>query len=150
MKKFVVGIVAVFALLYAVALAIPINPDEQRPGTRLSGNLVADPHPDWSYLEDRQKIWVQTNTWYLIPHSVTTISFVSDNELYVPCGWCAEKLWPKYVAADPHVTVKIGDNLYERVAIKIPEESERRRILNVPPGEATPDFDLYRMDAPNG
>ncbi len=148
MKKIIVGIVAVCALLYAVALAIPISPDEQRPGTRLSGELVTDPNPDWSFMQERQKIHVQTNTWYLIPHSVTTVSFVADNKLYVPCGWCAQKRWPKNVAADPNVTLKIGDKLYQRVAVKIPEESERRRILNIPAGEATPNFDLYRMDAP--
>jgi len=150
MKKALIVLVATLALLYAVALAIPIDPDERRPGTRLSGTVVEDANPDWSFLANRQQVYVQTNTWYLIPHSVTTISFVSDNELYIPCGWCDGKQWPKNVDADPRVTVKIGDNIYPRVAVMIPEEEEKRRILNVPSGEPTPDLVLYRMDPPSG
>lgn len=150
MKKTLTIIIACAALLYTAAVAIPISPDEQRPGTRLSGTVVDDLNPDWSFLTERQKVHVQTSTWYFIPHSVTTISFVANNELYVPCGWCEQKRWPKNVAADPNVTVKIGDRLYPRVAVKIPEEAERRRILNIPNGEPTPNFELYRMDPPTG
>ena len=146
MKKVVMSVVVVLVLLYATALAIPLNPEEQRPGTRLSGDVVEDANPDWSFLEPRTKIHIQTNTWYLIPHSVTTISFVADNQLYVPCGWCEKKRWPKNVAADPSVTVKINDKLYPRTAVMIPEESERRRILAIPDDEPTPNFALYRMD----
>jgi hypothetical protein len=148
MKKIIVGLVVVLVMLYATALALPLNPEEQRPGTRLSGERVEDLNPDSSFLEPRTKIHVQTNTWYLVPHSVTTVSFVADNKLYVPCGWCATKRWPKNVAADPNVTVRVGNKLYDRRAVVIPQEDERRRILNIPSGEPTPDVTLYRMDPP--
>ena len=148
MKKIVISVVAVLVLMYATAAAIPLNPEEQRPGTRLSGDIVDEANPDWSFLEPRTKIHIQTNTWYLIPHSVTTMSFVADNQLYVPCGWCEKKRWPKNVAADPRVTVKVANKLYKRVAVIIPEESERRRVLDIPEGEPTPNFALYRMDPP--
>lgn len=148
MKKILIIIVSTVALLYAVALAVPIDPEERRPGTRLGGTLVDEANPDWSFVENRQQVYVQTNTWYFIPHSVTTISFVADDELYIPCGWCEGKQWPKNVAADPRVTVKIGERLYRRVAVKIPQEADKRHILNVPEGEPTPDFTLYRMDPP--
>ena len=148
MKKIIIGPLVVMVMLYATALALPLNPEEQRPGTRLSGERVEDLNPDWSFLEPRTKIHVQTNTWYLVPHSVTTVSFVADNQLYVPCGWCATKRWPKNVAADPKVTVRVGNKLYDRLAVVIPQEDERRRILNIPPGEPTPDVALYRMDPP--
>ena len=147
MKKITIIVALVVTLFYAAALAIPLDPDEQRPGTRLAGNLIDDKNPDWSFMTERQKIYIQANTWYFIPHSVTTISFVADNELYVPCGWCASKIWPKYVAADPHVTVKVGDNIYRRKATKITSEPAKRKIMSVPEGEPTPDFELYRMDA---
>jgi len=147
-KKVLIIVVTTIALIYAVAVAVPIDPEERRPGTRLGGTLVDEINPDWSFVENRQQVYVQTNTWYLIPHSVTTISFVAGDALYIPCGWCDGKRWPENVAADPRVTVKIGENLYRRVAVKIPGEAEKRRILSVPEGEPTPDFVLYRMDPP--
>jgi len=147
-KKILMIVVTTIALVYAVAVAVPIDPEERRPGTRLGGTLVEESNPDWSFVENRQQVYVQTNTWYLIPHSVTTISFVAGDELYIPCGWCDGKRWPKNVAEDPRVTVKIGQSLYRRVAVKVPEEAEKRRILSVPEGEPTPDFVLYRMDPP--
>ena len=148
MKKVLTIVGVIVVALYLLALVVPINPDEQRPGTRLGGTMILEENPDWSFMSDRQKVYVQTSTWYLIPHSVTTISFVADNQLYVPCGWCAQKRWPKNVAADPAVMVRIGDKLYPRIAVKIDQESERRRILSIPAGEPTPNFELYRMDPP--
>lgn len=148
MKSLATVIITLLVLLYVAARVIPIEPDEQRPGTSLSGTLVETPNPEWGFVEDRQKIYVQTHTWYGIPHSVTTIAFVADNVLYVPCGWCDTKRWPKNVAADPRVTLKIGSRLYRRTAVHIEEERLKRAILNVPPGEPTPDWALYRMDPP--
>jgi len=149
MKKVLIILLASITLFYAGAVALPIDPADQRPGTRLSGTIVDQSNPDWSFVQDRQEVLIQTNTWYLIPHSVTTISFVVDNEFYIPCGWCETKRWPKNVAVDPSVTLKIDDNLYPRTAVKIAQESEKRRIMSIPEGEPTPDFELYRLDPPS-
>ena len=148
MKSIVTVIVTVLVLIYVAARVVPIEPEEQRPGLSLSGTLIDNPQPNWGFVEDRQKIYVQTNTWYGIPHSVTTISFVVDNTLYVPCGWCDTKRWPKNVAADPRVMVKIDGRLYPRTAVRIEDEATRRTILSVPADEPTPDWALYRMDPP--
>ena len=146
MKKVLMITLASVALFYAAAVALPIDPADQRPGTRLSGTVIEEPNLDWSFMQDRQEVQIQTNTWYLIPHSVTTISFVVDNQFYIPCGWCATKRWPKNVAEDASITLKVGDNLYPRTAVKIAQDSEKRRIMRIPDGEPTPDFELYRLD----
>lgn len=148
MKKVLLGVVVLLVLLYAGALAIPIDPDEQRPGTRLSGSLVEDTNPDWSFMQPQQKVWVQTNTWYLIPHSITTISFVMDGELYIPCGWCGSKRWPKLVADNPGVTVKVGDKLYRRTAVKVTDEAFKQQVLQALGGREITDLEIYRMDPP--
>ena len=122
-RKLLFGALTIVVVMYFAAMAIPINPDEQRPGTRLPGNLVTDTDVDWSFMQPRQKVYVQTNTWYGIPHSVTTVSFVIDGELYIPCGWCATKRWPKNVAADPDVLVKVGESLYPRRAVEVTEST---------------------------
>lgn len=150
MRKFLMIVTAILLLLYGTALSITVEPEERRPGTRLDGMLVITAPDDWSFLGPSQRIFVQTNTWYQIPHSITTNLFVIDDQLYVPCRECAAKQWPKNVAADPRVILKIGDKLYPRWAIRIEDEAERRRLLNVPAGEPTPDRDVYRMDPRTG
>ena len=148
MKKVLTIVIALLAVLYAGALAITIDPEEQRPGTRLSGTPVDEANPDWSFMTDQQKVWLQVNTWYQIPHSITTISFVIDGELYIPCGWCDTKRWPKLVADDPNVTVKIGDKLYRRTAVKVNDEAFKQSLFNAPGAPEIPGVELYRMDPP--
>ena len=91
MKRVLIVTVAILASIYAVALAFPVDPDEQRPGTRLGGEVVDEEHPDWSFMTPQQLVYMQTSTWYFIPHSITTTTFLADNELYIPCGWCDTK-----------------------------------------------------------
>lgn len=149
MKKILIVTLVAVSLLYAAAVALPVDPADQRPGTRLSGTVIEESNPDWSFMQDRQEVQIQTSTWYLIPHSVTTISFVVDDQFYIPCGWCATKRWPKNVAEDPSITLKVAENLYPRTAVKIADEGAKRRILSIPDGEPAPDFELYRLDPPS-
>ena len=132
-------------VLYLIALAVPIDPAERRPGFRLSGVTTEAP-ADWSALiRPRTKIWVQTNTGYGLPHSVTTISLAIDGDLYVPCGRCAEKRWPRNVERDPDVVVKVGDALYPRRAIRVEDERILQRAFRGARGDMSGVW-LYRMD----
>ena len=142
MKKVGLGIVLIIIIAYVLALLIPINPEEQRPGTSLSGALVEEVNVDWSFLPPRAQIYVQTSTWYGIPHSVTTTSFVDGGVLYVPCARCDGKRWPKNVASDPNVLVKFGDHLFPRTAELVTDMAVKHRILNDRHAEVA----LYRMN----
>lgn len=116
-------------VLYLSALVVPIDPQERRPGTRLSGTIVEAP-ADWSAsIAANPKIFVQTKTWYGIPHSVTTVSFALDGALYVPCARCPPKRWPKNVARDPDVVLKIGSSLYERRAVRVEDPALLQRLF---------------------
>lgn len=97
---------------YTFAVLLPMDPIEQRPGTTLSGLLAQNPISDWSTLKEQELVYVQANTWYGIPHSVTVRGISHEGELFIPCGRCAEKRWPKLVAADPKVTIKAGGYLH--------------------------------------
>lgn len=149
MKKAALGLIVLLVILYGVALAVPLDPEEQRAGTRLSGALAEDQAPDWSSLYGGpKKIWVQTRTWYGIPHSVTTISFVHQGQLYVPCGRnCDTKRWPRNVARDPRVVLKIDGKRYERQAVRISDESERARLVLALAGEPQPNTWVFRTEA---
>jgi hypothetical protein len=130
---------------YAVAIFLPIDPEEDRPGTRLSGAVAEHPE-DWSFIKDSKLVTVQTSTWYLIPHSVTVTSWVAEGKYYLGCGRCATKVWPTHVARNPDVVVKIDGKLYEGRAF-LATGAERRAALGVPLGDEIPDgAEAYRVD----
>ncbi|NOX50388.1 MAG: hypothetical protein GXP16_07620 [Gammaproteobacteria bacterium] len=145
MKKILGFTVGTILLVYLGALLVANDPDEQRPGTRLSGEVQATPPTDWSFLEPRSKLLVQTHTWYLIPHSVTTTSLVVDGILYVPCGRCASKRWPKNVASDSRVRIKANDKLYDLSAVKVTDAATMQRVFGDNPLDM-PGIELYRIE----
>ncbi len=102
--------------------------------------------PDWSLLGGgRIKVWVETRTPYLIPHSVTAMAWVDGGALYVGCRSCDGKYWSRNVRSDPFVRIKIGDFLYRRRAVRL-DDAERRRVLRIPEAETLPDAAVFRMD----
>jgi hypothetical protein len=145
MVRLAYGFGVLVILVYVLLRLVPFNPEEQRPGTTLSGNLTDVTEIDWSSLPAGTQLHLQTSTWYGIPHSVTTISFVDNGVLYIPCGRCETKRWPKNVASDPNVLVKVDDKLYPRKAVLITDMPTKHRILD----ERHNDVALYRMDKPD-
>ena len=92
-------------------------------------------------------MFVETATWYGIPHSVTTTSWIHEGSLYVPCNECAGKRWPRNVARNPDVRIKLGDELYERRAVKVEDAQERRLAFAALTDQPMPpERWLFRMD----
>lgn len=149
MKRAVLSVVAVLVAVYVIALFVPYEPDERRPGTRLGGPLAADQDTDWSFRPPgRMQIFVETASWYGIPHSVTTTSWIVDGDLYVPCNACATKRWPKNVARNPDVRLKVDGQIYERRAVRITDEAEQQRVFEaLGAGAARPGRWVFRMEA---
>lgn len=148
MKKAVLIVVAVLLVAYVAAMTIPFDPEERRAGTRLGGPLAAEQDTDWSFRSlGRKRIFVETATWYGIPHSVTTNSWVDAGALYIPCNNCATKRWPRNVARDPDVRLKVDGEIYARRAVRITDDQERRRLLGVLGATETPPHRwVFRMD----
>ena len=149
MKRAIPIMVAAILAVYIAALFMPVEPKERRPGTRLGGQLAAEQDTDWSFrTPGPMQILVETATWYGIPHSVTTTSWIVDGDLYVPCNDCATKRWSKNVATSPDVRLRVGDDIYERRAVKIEQAEERRRVFAVLTDRPmSPHRWLYRMEA---
>ena len=143
MKRIAI-VVAVLVLLYAIAIVVPIDPVERRPGTSLSGDLVVDQNTDWGFVEGRTRAWVETHTRHLVPHSITVSAWADDGKLYVGCRDCDTKVWPRNVARDNRVRVKIGDAIYKRRAIRITDPDERAAVLG--PAADMPGLAVFRMD----
>ena len=145
MKKAITISLSVLLAGYVLAIFLPINPDEARPGTRVSGE-VAEGEVDWSSAKNSKLVIVQTSTWYFIPHSVTVTSWTVDGNYYLGCGRCATKIWPTHIARNPDVVVKISGKLYEGRAF-LATGTERLMALGVPLGDDIPDGDeAYRVD----
>src|SRR5579862_9686323 len=82
-------------LLLGVLRVTGLEPKERRPGLWLRGDLVTDPVKDWSFVENYPTDKVQTRTWYLIPHSVTTGFILCDGQLYLTSTFPAGMPYPQ-------------------------------------------------------
>jgi hypothetical protein len=99
------------------------------PGLWLKGELVTTPVSDWSFTDNIQQIKIQTQTPYLLPLSVTIWCVVYNGDLYVTSN--PGKRWNEDIIRDPHVRLKIGDQLYDRTLLIINDPAEKAAVLQV-------------------
>ena len=138
----IAGAILVCLILVLIVLRITgLNPigdtpgPSNYPGLWLSGQVVTTPVTDWSFATKYRTDKVQTRTWYLIPHSVTTGFIVHDGQLYLtsmfPAGvpFPQGKMWVSDVMRDPHVRVKFGDSIYDCILSPVTDADERAAIL---------------------
>jgi hypothetical protein len=132
----VLGIIlACLVLLLVVARVAGFEPHDRTPGLWLKGDLVTTPVADWSFTDKFQTVKVQTNTWYFIPHSVTTYCVAYNGQLYLTSVYRAGleyphgRNWNSNVARDPHVRIKIGDQLYDRTLSFVTDPAERAAVI---------------------
>lgn len=125
------------ALLIVILVSLRIfglEPQDQRPGLWLTGEVVEGPVSDWSFTDDHEEIFVQTNTVYGIPHSVTTYSTDYDDEYYLFSAYYGggnfpdDRGWNRNVMRDPNVRIKIGEGLYDRSLRYIEDEALRGAV----------------------
>ena len=127
-SRWILVVVAVFAL-------VACEPKDRRPGLWLSGEVVAEPITDWSFVADAREIFVETRTWYGIPHSVTTVVVAHNGTLYVPSVYMEggkfpdARFWNRNVVRDPRVRLKIGERIVERKAVLVEDPEEWKGVL---------------------
>ncbi len=106
------------------------------PGLWLRGKLVTTLVTDWSFTDQFQNAKVQTRDRFLLPYSVTTYCVSWNGKLYLtsvyqpglppyPHG----RHWNENVARDPHVRIKIGDQLYDRTLVYVTDPDERAAVI---------------------
>ena len=139
MKRFFViggSLVVIGVVVALLALCIVgLDPRERRPGLWLTGERVATPVTDWSFTDKHPTIYIQTRSGYLLPHSVTITCVAHDGQLYLtsvfregspfPQG----KLWTSNVMRDPHVRLKIGDQVFDETLSLVTDPAERTAVL---------------------
>jgi len=132
----ILGLVLVCLVVLLLVLRITgLEPRDRTPGLWLKGELVTAPVSDWSFTDAYQTVKVQTRTWYLLPHSVTTYCVAYKGQLYLTSVYNAGieyphgRSWNADVARDPHVRLKIGDRLYDRILSHVTDPSEHAEVL---------------------
>ena len=138
MKKGLIVGGALLACLLAALVTLRIvglDPHDRRPGLWLTGALVTQPVGDWAFTDAYRTIFVQTRSWYGLPHSVTTSCVASNGQLYLtsvyrPGGrFPRDRLWNQNIAGDPHVRLKIGDRLFDRTVALVTDPAEKTTVL---------------------
>ena len=118
-----------------------------RPGLWLKGEVVTTPVTDWLFVDKVEHpgrslntVLVETRTPYFIPHSVRTMPFVRNGQLYIrshqdrmDLQFPNDKSWTSNVARDPRVRIKIGDKLYEATMVLIADRAQAIALLGRTP-----------------
>ncbi len=116
--------------------AMGFEPRDRSPGLWLSGEVVTTPVTDWSFTDQIEHVYVETRTWYSIPHSVTTYCTTYNGELYLTSTYPraaefpGDRSWNHNVVRDPHVRLKIGDRIYERLVSLVTDPAEKTAVLD--------------------
>jgi hypothetical protein len=97
------------------------------PGLWLKGDVVTTPVTDWSFTDKIPTIKIQTQTPFLLPHSVAIWCAVYNGNLYVTSR--RGRLWVEDVIRDPHVRLKMGDQIYERALSLVEDPREKAAVL---------------------
>jgi len=109
----------IYAIVMVLTAACAIDPEDGRPGLRLTGEVHRQAIEDWSFTEDSGEIFIETVTSYWIPHSVTAWCVTVGNELYVSADDADKKSWVANVARDPNVRLEIKGKIYEQKLVPV-------------------------------
>lgn len=97
------------------------------PGLWLKGDPVTTPVTDWSFTDKIPEIKIQTQTPYLLPHSVTIWCAVYNGNLYVTSARGRE--WVEDIIRDPHVRLKIGEQVFDRTMSIVNDPAEKAAVM---------------------
>ncbi len=77
--------------------------------------------------------------------SVTVGVIVADGNIYLPATLNPqEKLWPKAIVLNPAVRIRYADKVIEGFAIKVEDESQRRRLSRLGAEKYNPSY--FQLD----
>lgn len=135
MKGFLrtLGVIVLCLVVLLVVLSITgLGPHGRTPGLWLKGNVVTTPVTDWSFTENIPVVQIQTQSWYLLPHSVNINCLDYNGQLYLvsvyPAG--TKHTWNDNVLRNPHVRLKIGDNVYDRTLSLVTDPAEQQGVMD--------------------
>jgi hypothetical protein len=150
------------AVLLTLALLVcagcgPLGPI---PGGRLRGEVGPRQVDEWGFASSVETAQLETRP--SDPYSVNTWFAAVGPNLYVPTSMIlgpkdpTERGWVSNVAADARVRIRLGDRVFERVAIRVEDGAEYDRAraaleakYDIEPEDRDPEREIwiYRLDA---
>lgn len=113
-------------LAFAFALMLlACGPLVMIPGGELSGTPQPAP-ADWSFTDEIET--VQLETLPEDPYSVNVWGVGVGSRFYVAAG-DPDSRWAQNIGEDPHVRLKLGEDLYELQAVRTDDPVERDAFL---------------------
>ena len=106
-------------ILIGLVLSLGCQPEDVQPGLWLDGDLVQERINDWQFCSAVEEIFIETRTWYGIPHSTTIWSVVQGGDLYIGSYGEEKKTWENNIAADSNARLHISGRLYEVVVTPV-------------------------------
>ena len=97
------------------------------PGLWLKGEPVTTPVTDWAFTDQIPQIKIQTQTPFLLPHSVTIWCAVYNGNLYVTSY--RGRQWVENIIRDPQVRLKIADKVFDRTLSIVDDPAEKAAVL---------------------
>ena len=97
------------------------------PGLWLKGEPVTTPVTDWAFTDQIPQIKIQTETPFLLPHSVTIWCAVYNGNLYVTSY--RGRQWVENIIRDPQVRLKIADKVFDRTLSIVNDPAEKAAVL---------------------
>ena len=128
----IAGTIIIGLVLLLVVLSITgLEPRGRAPGLWLKGNVVTTPVTDWSFTDNDPTVKLQTQSWYLLPHSVTINCIAYNGQLYLSSVYPAgtARSWNDNVLRDPRVRLKIGNDVYDRTLSLVTDPGEKAGVL---------------------
>ena len=129
----VIGLVAVLLLLSVTGFEPKDCPPTDKsfsckvPGLWIKGEPVTTPVSDWSFTDNIQQIKIQTQTPFLLPHSVIIWCAVYNGNLYVTSY--RGRQWVENIIRDPHVRLKIADQVFDRTLSIVDDPVQKAGVL---------------------
>ena len=115
------------ALLSLSLLALGCQPMGPFPGGSLSGEVATGLPGDWSFADEEMTVQLETRP--SAPYSVNLWGVGIGDHFYLASGRGGEATWVEHIAEDPNVRLRVGDKIYELVAVRVANETHSERFL---------------------
>ncbi len=115
-------------LLAISMLAVGCEPKDVRPGFWLGGEDVSSRVEDWQFTDQIDEVFIQTRSWYDIPHSTTIWCAHVADELYIGSYGEDKKLWEINVLRDNRARIRISGKIYDVTVTKLDDATQRHVV----------------------
>ena len=145
--------------LAILVFGLGCQPKDVRPGLWLSGDLIETDINDWSFTNEFEEIFIQTSTWYLLPHSTTIWGAEMGRGFFIGSYGYGEgdedkKHWENNIARNPEARIRIDGKLYDvtvepvtskRLSVQLETRYNEKYDMEDTFGEDLPKWWFYRV-----